>query len=120
MDKIDTVLIVDDDEIALLLLKENFESAGFNVITTTESIKTVKLYEKYNPIAVVIDIFMPEKDGIDLVKELKKLNIDVPVIAVSSHNEFLQIITDLGADHAFSKFDPIKNIVQAVVDRQTN
>lgn len=113
----ETVLIVDDDEIALLLLKNSFESAGLNVITSTKSSETLELYKKYNPVAIVLDIFMPDQDGIEIIKELRVQEVGAPIIAVSSHEEYLKIILQLGADQAFSKHESIQNIVKAVVNR---
>ncbi len=113
----ETVLIVDDDEIALLLLKSSFELAGLNVITSTRSSETLMLYNKHKPVAIVLDIFMPDQDGIEIIKELRAQQVDASIIAVSSHEEYLKIIKQLGADQAFSKHESIQNIVKAVINR---
>lgn len=113
----ETVLIVDDDEIALLMLKSSFELAGFNVVTTTKSPKVFDLFIEHNPVAIIVDIFMPDKDGIEVITELKKRNYDTLIIAISSYLDYLDIIMDFGADYAFSKQESVQKIVDVIVNR---
>lgn len=117
MTNTETVVIVDDDEIALLMLKSAFELAGFNVITTLKSSKIFDLYIKHKPVAVIVDIFMPDKDGIEVITEFKKRKFDALFIAISSHLDYLEIIKDFGADYAFSKQEPVHRMVDVVLNR---
>lgn len=107
-----TVLIIDDDEISLLILENALDMEGYHVIVTTDSLQAAELINQHKPDAVVLDIFMPEKDGFELIKELKKLCAQTLIIAISANDECLRAIKALGADVALSKI----NMPDAIID----
>ncbi|NOQ37164.1 MAG: response regulator [Methylococcaceae bacterium] len=109
-----TILIIDDDEISLLILQNAFEVEGYNVIATTNSMKAEDLYNAHSPYAVILDIFMPERDGFEVIKELKKLSKTCHVIAISSNERYLPAIKALGATAALPKSTMPDQIVAAI------
>lgn len=100
-----SVLIVDDDEISLLILQNALEMEGYQVMTTTDSLQATELLNQYKPDVLVLDIFMPGKDGFELIKELRELCAETFIIAVSANDECLRAIKALGADVALSKIN---------------
>ena len=112
-----TILIIDDDEISLLILQNAFEMKGFNVITSTNSLNTIDLIKKYSPNVMILDIFMPEKNGFEIINELKKLDFKFKplVVAISSDEDSLSAIKKLGARLTLHKSTMPHKIVEAVM-----
>lgn len=79
------VLLVDDEPHFVKLLAERLAGRGFNVETAgggTEAIDRAK-EESYD--AIVLDLFMPEMDGLETLKQLKEINPDLQVILLTGH-----------------------------------
>ena len=74
------ILIVEDEKSILSLLQEKFISEGFSVATAQNGKKGLIATEKEKPDLILLDIKMPEMDGITMAKELKKRNNDTPII----------------------------------------
>lgn len=107
-----SVLIIDDDEISLLMLQNALELEDYKVIATTNSLKAAELFEHHHPDAVVLDIFMPDKDGFELLREIRDLSPETFIVAISANDQYLRTIKVLGANVALSKI----NMPDAIVD----
>ena len=76
------LLIVDDEEGIRESLTCHFEIDGFNIFTASGGIEALEVV-KLHPIDFVIsDVRMPEGDGIMLLKEIRKRNLEVPVVVM--------------------------------------
>jgi len=106
------VLVIDDDvavrqTIALLL-----EDAGIDVIQASDGKEGLSAFQRSRPDLIVTDIIMPEKEGIETIIEIRKLNQKLPIIAISGggrigNTDFLEIASRLGASVTLPKpFDP--------------
>jgi DNA-binding response OmpR family regulator len=119
-----TVLVIDDDPVILELLRVNFEIEGFDVICATDGEEGLKRAQTDRPDAVISDIMMPRRDGLQLLADLKSdpSTEDLPVILLSAKaqkNEVQQGL-DMGADDYITKpFDPLELIdrLNAVMTR---
>ncbi len=115
------VLIVDDDTniselIALYLRKEGYETK--EVYNGKEALEA---FEAYNPDIVLLDIMLPEIDGYDVCKEIRRIN-KTPIIMLTAKGEVFDKVLglELGADDYIVKpFDPKELIarVKAVLRR---
>lgn len=77
-----TFLIVEDDEISLIFLKEIFEDTGVNIIHAGTGRQAVNQFKAHPGIDLVImDLQLPKLSGFDATKQIKQINPDVPVIA---------------------------------------
>ena len=66
-----TVMIVDDDNFFLKLLRDILEKEGFNVVAeATDGSEAVQKYQAHLPEITIMDIFMPEKSGLDATREI--------------------------------------------------
>lgn len=75
------VLIVDDAVFMRKLLKNILFSGGFDIVGEAENGKqAVKLYKKLRPDIVTMDIIMPEMNGIEALKEIKKIDPNAKVV----------------------------------------
>lgn len=83
----ETLLVVEDDKIVRYLLEKILGGAGYRIISASDGMEALKLFEiKKNEIDLCItDVVMPEMDGIELSKELKKRKSTVKVIALSGY-----------------------------------
>ncbi len=77
------ILIIEDESDLRLLLKTSLEQAGFSVRTAADGSEGLAEYSR-NPCPVVLtDIIMPNKEGLETILELRQLNRDVQIIAIS-------------------------------------
>jgi CheY-like chemotaxis protein len=109
-----SVLVIDDDEISLLIVQNALEMEGYTVMTTTDSLLAAELLKQHKPDVVVLDIFMPGKDGFELIKELRSLCADTFIIAISANDQCLRTIKLLGANVAISKLNMPDVIVDSI------
>lgn len=103
-----TILIVDDDSQILDFLRPKLKGAGYNVLTANNGIEALEQMKAQEPDLLVLDIMMPEKDGLETLKELRDFSA-VPVIILSTRGADVDKIRglELGADDYLSKpFNP--------------
>ena len=80
-----TVLIVDDSAIMRRLMKIMITNVGFTVVGEAKNGRIgVQKYIELNPDIVTMDVTMDEMNGIEALKQIKKLNADAKVVMVSS------------------------------------
>lgn len=106
MDK--TVLLVDDDEKLRTLLIEYLEGNGFTVRPLPDGRDVIDTIEKQGPDIVILDIMLPDTDGLDVLREVRK-RFDLPVIMLTARGEETDRIVglELGADDYLPKpFNP--------------
>ena len=102
------VLLVDDDEKLLKLVKEYLESYGFRVVTLPDGSAVMKTIAAKSPDIVILDIMLPGKDGLAVLKEVR-MECSVPVIMLTAKGEDADRIVglELGADDYLPKpFNP--------------
>jgi two-component system, OmpR family, alkaline phosphatase synthesis response regulator PhoP len=66
------ILIVDDDEDILDLLKYNLKKEGYQVKTTSRTKRIVTLAKKFDPDLIILDVTMPDKNGIEVCRKLRR------------------------------------------------
>lgn len=111
------VLITDDAAfmrhmVKNILIKENFEIAG----EATNGVEAVALYQATKPDIALLDITMPQMDGIEAVKKIKEIDPDAKIIMVSALGHQSKIIEALEAgarDFIVKPFEP-QRIIQAI------
>ncbi|MEA1969434.1 MAG: response regulator [Thermodesulfobacteriota bacterium] len=102
------ILIIDDEPQIRSMLKKILEREGFDIIVASDGKEGMKLFER-NPVDLVItDLIMPEKEGIEIILELRKGYPDVPIIAMSgggqnSPDGYLNMAKIFGAHATFEK-----------------
>lgn len=84
------VLIADDSETILLLLRTRLEMEGYDVVTATDGVEVVEVVRRENegrPDVLLLDAMMPRKSGIDALRELRAAGVDTPALIVSAHQD---------------------------------
>ncbi len=101
-----SVLIVDDSRTSRRILKDILESAGFKVAGEAINGKEgVAYYVKFKPDIVTMDITMPEMDGIEALRQIKRENPDAKVIMITAagQKDKMMEAVKLGAAEFISK-----------------
>ncbi len=81
------VLIVEDTESVRELLTKQLKFAGFEVGAVANGTDAVLVAEKSKPDIIVLDVMLPDHDGFTVVKKLRSMNLDVPVLFLSAKDE---------------------------------
>lgn len=97
------VMIIDNDETALTRMKLAFERIGYKTVTTTDSMLATHLFCLHRPKIVVLDLFMQDKDGFEVTREIRSICQQSVIVATSFKECYLRMIKILGATEAFPK-----------------
>jgi DNA-binding response OmpR family regulator len=86
------ILIADDSETILLLMRTRLEMAGHEVLTAADGQEVTDLIGGNGssaplPDLLLLDAMMPRKSGIDALRELRAAGIEVPALIVSAHQD---------------------------------
>lgn len=95
----ETVLVVDDEERIRSALRGILSDEGFRVVDTADAPHVVEIIARENPSVVLLDVWMPEVDGIEVLRRIKTECPDTPVIMISGHANIQSAVaaTKLGA-----------------------
>jgi len=102
------ILIIEDDERLRLALKENLQLHGYDVSDAANGLEGTNMFRSNRADLIVMDIIMPEKEGIETIRELKRDYPTVKIIAISGGGalgpeHYLNVALALGADKALKK-----------------
>ena len=104
------ILIVDDEPDILEFLSYNLKKEGYDVSTANNGKEAIEIAKKKNPQLIILDVMMPDMDGIETCQEIRKLDglKDVMIAFLTARNEDYSQIAgfDVGADDYITK--PIK------------
>ena len=108
VNKTHRVLLIDDDPMIRSWLREVFDTTEFELLEAANGKEGIKQLAKGSVDLVITDIIMPEKEGIELIIEVRQEHGDIPIIAVSggSHrgvDDYLQMAKKLGANMTLTK-----------------
>src|SRR4051812_2101771 len=84
------VLIADDSETILLLMRTRLEMEGYEVVTAADGVEVIELMQRSDlpaPDILLLDAMMPRKSGIDALRELRAAGVETPVLIVSAHQD---------------------------------
>jgi DNA-binding response OmpR family regulator len=83
------ILVADDSETILLLLRTRLEMEGHEVMTAADGQEVVELMsgDREAPDLLLLDAMMPRKSGIDALRELRAAGVETPALIVSAHKE---------------------------------
>lgn len=103
-DNMEKLLVVDDDKNICELLQLCLMNEGFAVIQSFTGEEAVKKCEDYRPDLVVLDVMLPDKEGWDVCRDIRKFS-DVPIIMLTAKGDTFDKIRglELGADDYITK-----------------
>lgn len=99
MDMAKKLLVIDDDEYIRELYEEVLDDAGFDVDTAVDGVDGLDKIEKGKYDLVLLDIMMPKKDGVEVLRALREAKSDVKVLLLTNlaHDPVMQEGKSLGA-----------------------
>jgi DNA-binding NtrC family response regulator len=83
-----TILVIDDEKSVIDSIKMILEYEKYTVVSAENGIKGLNLLSSTPSDAILLDIKMPDMDGIEVLREIKRRNADIPVIMISGHGTF--------------------------------
>jgi two-component system chemotaxis response regulator CheY len=111
------VLIVDDALVMRLMLKDLLEKNGYEVVGEAKNgFECIELFKELNPDLVTLDIAMPECDGLQALKELKKINPEAKVVMISALGQKIQVLEAIkngASDFIVKPFDD-ENVIKTI------
>jgi DNA-binding NtrC family response regulator len=115
------ILVIDDDEALRTLLQRALQRVGHEVTTAEDGAVALKAMSKSGADVVVTDIFMPQMEGIETIRALRKLYPDVAIIAMTGGGnrrwqEYLEVAESFGAAAVLGKPFEIAALV-ALIDK---
>lgn len=117
------ILIADDDPHILEVVTFALEKASMNICTASDGKQAIETFQSAHPDLIVLDVNMPEMDGLDVCKEIRKSS-DVPILFLSSRDEEIDRILGLeigGDDYLTKPFSPRELVarVKAILKRSS-
>lgn len=99
------VLVVDDEPAILRFLRASLESQGYIVSTAADARSALDMARRHTADLVVLDLGLPDMDGLDVVRQIREAGETLPIIILSSReNESAKVAAlDLGADDYVTK-----------------
>lgn len=79
------ILVIDDEEKMCWALDRALSQEGYQVVTATRGLEGINLAQKTEPSMVILDLKMPDMDGIAVLKKIKSINPSIPVIMITAH-----------------------------------
>ena len=120
------ILIVDDEASVRVALRQKLEEMGHCVKDASDGRKALLIVEEHEPDVALVDIIMPEMDGLERIKEFKRKHYGFPIIAMPSHGMrkrawYSDVAKMFGADEVLEKpFTPkeVETIVSRIIEQE--
>jgi len=115
MDSESKIILVVDDELTIrLLLKEALHDEGYDVRLACHGLEALEIY-KNNPIhLVILDLKMPEMDGIQALRVMKEIKPDIPIIFFTAYGEYKQDYATWASDDYFVKSSDLGELIHCI------
>jgi len=112
------ILVIDDDKTQLGLIKKYLNSAGYKkIILVNSGEKGILSAKKYKPDIILIDIVMPNLDGFEICRRIKKIkSLNAKVILVTGYVDALNAVKaqEAGADECVMKVMGFDNVIKCI------
>lgn len=110
------ILLVEDEIFLAEIVKESFETRGFEVHHSENGVKGLSAFKKFKPDICIFDVMMPEMDGFTLAKEIKLLNPKQAIIFLTAKSMTEDVIEgfELGADDYVKKPFSMEELIHRV------
>ena len=99
------ILVVDDDAAVISLVRQRLQRAGYSIFTAYNGKEGLKTCERYNIDVIITDVVMPEMDGVDFYRELKRREKTekIPIVIMTDRQVFKDSFRKLGVEGFISK-----------------
>jgi DNA-binding response OmpR family regulator len=102
------ILVIDDDDTLRAMLRRLFSTAGYEVAVAGDGVEGVRIQQAQPFDLIMTDLVMPEKEGLEVIMEIRKNYPATKIIAMSGGgrihpDQYLELARSLGAKRVFSK-----------------
>jgi DNA-binding response OmpR family regulator len=110
------ILIVEDDPGIQMSLQDEFESEGYQVFVANDGAKGLSMTKEKKPDLIILDIMLPELDGYEVCKRLRKEGNNTPIIMLTAKNKEIDKVLGLefGADDYVTKPFSLRELLARV------
>jgi two-component system, OmpR family, alkaline phosphatase synthesis response regulator PhoP len=102
-----TIMVVDDNPDIITIVRTILEGKGFNVLSASSGAECLEALKSQKPDLIVLDIMMPEMDGLEVLTRLKAMSefTNVPVVLLTAKVQYEDVLGGykLGADYYITK-----------------
>lgn len=118
------ILVIEDDPAILKGLEESLRAESYNVITSSDGEEGFKKAKKEKIDLILLDIMLPNKNGIDICRDLRRDKIETPILMLTSKKEEMDKVLglEIGADDYVTKPFSIRELqarIKALLRRST-
>src|SRR5688572_20817471 len=102
------ILVIDDDNLMRYMLERILRSNGYEVVTAADGARGMAVFRSATPDLVITDILMPEQEGIETIRMMRRERPDAKIMAISGGTQLgdfdiLSMAGKLGADDVMNK-----------------
>jgi len=104
----ETILVVDDEAVVRKVIEHHLMREGFRVVVGKDGGSVFELIRFHDPALIILDILLPDIDGIEICREIRKKS-DVPIIFLTSKGDSSDVVLGLGVggdDYVVKPFNP--------------
>jgi len=119
----ETILVVDDDPYIQQALEDRLVSLGYGVLVSADGKQALEMVERHRPQLILLDIEIPGMKGLDVLKEIRRRELDIPVIMITAYGSIdvaVQAMKDGAYDFIPKPFQSVHIglVVQKAMERQ--
>ena len=108
------ILLVDDEEGIQLLYQEEFQEEGYEVISAFTGEEALEKFKSESPDLVILDIQMPGMNGIEVLRQMKMVAPQLPIILSTAYHEYKQDLSAWASDEYIVKYPDLQKLKEAV------
>ena len=113
---VNQVLIIDDEKNIVDSLSSILKEEGFSVFSAKDGREGLALFERVRPKVVLLDVWMPEMDGLDVLRHIRETDTDVVIIVISGHGTISTAVeaVKMGATDFLEKPLSIEKVLEVI------
>jgi DNA-binding response OmpR family regulator len=114
------IVVIDDDILGNQMVCRVLKNAGYEVSSAFNGAQGLKIFKKERPDLLITDLYMPEKDGLETIMELRQMDKEIRILAISGGSLNINVIDMLesaevfGADAIMAKPIQIESFLNKV------
>jgi two-component system alkaline phosphatase synthesis response regulator PhoP len=110
------IMVVDDEEALVRLITYNLNKEGYATVSAFDGNEAWELILKDNPDLVILDLMLPGKDGLEICRDLRSHNINIPIIMLTAKDEEIDKVLglEMGADDYVTKPFGVRELIARV------
>jgi len=117
------VFLLDDEELIVTVLSKALKKEGYEIQAATETDNIMEKIKSFNPDLLLMDIRMPDRDGIDILKEIKGAGLTTPVVMLTADDTADTAVKAMklgAADYLTKPFntDEVKIVIRNIIERE--